>query len=585
MIREQILKDLEKVLEKLEISSANLSLEHPAEASFGDYSTNITLRTKHKDFANPMDFANKIVATWRTLGLPEYLAKIEVVLPGFINLWLKEEFLVSQVSGVLKEKGRFGKQDIGRGKTVVIDYSAPNIAKSFGIGHLRSTNIGQAIYNLYSTLGYKVIGDNHLGDWGTQFGKLIYQIELIIHNSEFKIKDLTIEKLEKLYVDFHRQVEKNPEMEDEARLWFKKLEEGDPEAKRVWQKCVEISLKEFERVYELLGVKIDHAYGESFYQDKVQDVVQEAKRMGLAKESEGALVMTLPGFDVPLMLLKKDEGTTYHTRDLATIKFRMEKWQPDLIVYEVGADQKFHFQHLFAAVVLFGWAKKTRFVHVAHGLIRFPEGKMSTRKGQTIHLEDVLNEAIKKAEKIIKSSATDRGLGVRAKQEVAKAVGIGAVKYSDLKQNPQTDIIFDWERIFNLEGDSGPYLQYTYARCQSVLRKAEVGSGKLDKNNLTSNFKNPASHLSPLTSEETSLLRTIYKFPEIIESAAVSFSPNLLCAFLFDLAQKYNFLYNKLPILKGEEGEREFRLALTAATGQVLKNGLGLLGIETPAKM
>lgn len=585
MIKDQITSDLTKVLAKLGIPVENLTLEHPSEASFGDYSTNIALRTKHKDFANPMDLANKIVATWRTLDFPEYLAKIEVVLPGFINLWLNEGFLVSQVSEVLKEKDGFGKLTIGQGKTVIIDYSGPNIAKPFGIGHLRSTNIGQAIYNLYSALGYKTIGDNHLGDWGTQFGKLIVVIRKWEMGNEKRGQrsgKLDIGALEKLYVDFHKKAETNPEMEDEARSWFKKLEDGDREAKRIWQKCVEISLKEFDRIYDLLGVKIDFAYGESFYQDRVQDVVQEAKRKKLAAESEGALVMPLAGFAVPLMLLKKDEGTTYQTRDLAAIKFRLEKWQPDLIVYEVGADQKFHFQQLFAAVKLLGWAKETEFVHVAHGLIRFSEGKMSTRKGQTIHLEEVLSEAVKKAEKIIKGSSTDRGLGVRAKQEVAKAVGIGAVKYSDLKQNPQTDIIFDWERIFNLEGDSGPYLQYTYARCVSVLVKGKKAREQESKKG----YKCTVLRIpNTVYEEERDILRTLYKFPEIIENAAASFSPNLLCSYLFDLAQKYNLLYNKLPILKGKEGERELRVALTAATGQVLQNGLTLLGIETPERM
>jgi len=577
MIREQILKDLKSVLVKLKIPSEKLILEHPAEVSFGDYSTNIALRISHKDFANPVDFANSIVNTWRATGLPEYLAKIEVVKPGFINLWLKKEFFVSQVEEVLKRKQKYGSSLAGRRKTVVIDYSGPNIAKPFGIGHLRSTNIGQALYNLYQFLGWRTIGDNHLGDWGTQFGKLIVAIrrwDVRGVKGGLRSGKLDIARLEKLYVKFHQEAEKNPELEDEARLWFKKLEGKDAEARKIWQGCVEVSLKEYERIYRLLGVKIDYAFGESFYVEEAAEVIARAKRNKIAVESQGALVIELPKIP-PAMLLKSDEATTYLARDLAAIAYRQKRWQPDLFIYEVGAEQKLYFQQLFAAAKILNHEKRSQFVHIPHGLIRFSEGKMSTRMGKTIHLEDVFSQAIKKAKKIIQSSATDRGLGVRLKEKVAQAVGIGAVKYSDLKQNPQTDIVFDWERIFNLEGDSGPYLQYTYARCRSVLRKAAIKQLSNLAIKQSSNF----------SEEEVAILRTIYKFPELVEEAAENFSPNLVCAYLFDLAQKYNLMYNKLPILKSTKKVREARLALTAATAQVIKNGLTILGIEAIERM
>lgn len=582
MVKEQILKDLKKVLIKLQIPFEQLSLEHPADPAFGDYATNVAMQTHHPDFANPVDWANQIVNTWRLVGLPDYLAKVEVVKPGFINLWLKKEILSTKLTEVLKRKDKYGSSLGGKGKTVVIDYSGPNVAKPFGIGHLRSTNIGQAIYNLYKFTGWRTVGVNHLGDWGTQFGKLIYQIKLKMKNSKLKIKDLTIEKLEKLYVDFHKKAKTNPEMEDQARFWFKKLEDKDPEARKIWQACVDLSLQEFDRVYRLLKVKIDYTLGESFYHRQVKKVIDEAQRKGITAESEGALIIPLTGFETPLMLLKGDEGTTYHARDLAAIKFRLEKWRPALMIYEVGADQKLHFQQLFSAVELLSWAKKTQFVHLAHGLIRWSGGKFSTRKGSTIHLAEVLKEAIRRAEKIISASATGRGLSKKEKEKVAQAAGIGAVKYSDLKQNPKTDIVFDWERIFSLEGDSGPYLQYTYVRCYSVLEKAK------ESNLAITNLGAVAPEIvrsKGREAEEVNLLRTIYRFPEVVEEAAKSFSPNLICNFLFDLAQKYNLFYNKQPILKSAKGVREGRLALTAATAQILKNGLTLLGIEVLERM
>lgn len=581
MIKEQIIKDLEKVLLKLNVSISELALEHPADSSFGDYSTNIALRTSKGEFTSSIDWANHMVNTWRLMGLPDYLAKVEVVKPGFINLWLKNEVFGNEINEVLKKKDKYGFSLEGEGKTVIIDYSGPNIAKSFGVGHLRSTIIGQALYNIYKFSGWKTIGDNHLGDWGTQFGKLIVAIKRWHKGSTV---GLTVEKLEKLYVKFHKEVEKKPEIEDEARAWFKKLEAGDPEAKKIWKACVDISLKEFERVYKILNVKIDYTYGESFYEDKMQAIIGKAKAKKLAVESEGALVIPFSESNMPpAIILKSDGATTYLTRDLATIDYREKRWNPDLYIYEVGADQKLHFKQLFTTAGLLGYGKKSQFVHVAHGLIRWVGGKFSTREGTTIHLEKVLEEAIKKAEKIIKASSTGRGLSESNKKKVATAVGIGAVKYSDLKQNPQTDIIFDWDKIFSLEGDSGPYLQYTYARCQSVAAK--------DKKEI----KLPDTWSATLAPEETALLRTIYKFPETIALAGANFAPNLLCSFLFDLAQKYNLLYNKLSILNPEVNEqqslksanevRERRLALNMATSQILKNGLTLLGVEVLERM
>jgi arginyl-tRNA synthetase len=573
-LSKQIYQAAVAVVGKRKVKLADILLEHPAQPEHGDYATNMALRlfNRQQKYPNPLDLANAMVNAWRTAGLPKEVARIEVVLPGFINLWLSPEYLVSQLSEVLKKKNKFGESKIGRGKTVVIDYSAPNIAKPFGIGHIRSTIIGQALYNLYQFLGWQTIGDNHLGDWGTQFGKLIVALKLW---NRKPLKNLKITDLVKLYVKFHQEAKEKPKLEDEARAWFKKLEDGNREAKKIWQTCVQTSLKEFNRIYQILGVQIDYAYGEAFYEDKMPAIIKEAKRKKLAVLSRGALVVMLDELNIPpAMLLKSDGATTYATRELACIAYRKKRWQPDLYIYEVSCEQRLYFQQTFAVAVKMGYGKEEQFVHIPHGLIQLPSGKMSTRKGNIIYLEEVLEKAIKKAEKIIKSSETSRGLSQKAQAEVAKAVGIGAVKYFDLLHHPTTGYLFDWQKIFVLEGNSAPYLQYTYTRTQSVNRKARgVKPGQL-----LPNLK--------ISDEENALLRLIYRFPEVVLMAAQDFSPNLICNYLFDLAQKYNYFYNRQPILKAKpEKLVQFRLGLNLAVGQILKNGLTLLGIETPSRM
>jgi len=573
MIKDKIKEDLGEVLKKLQIKPDDLELEHPLDPNHGDFSTNIALKIKKKEFPIPFDLADKIIATWRASGLPDYIAKIEVAKPGFINIWLENSFFITQLKEVLEDKEKYGSSTSGKGKTVVIDYSSPNIAKPFGIGHLRSTIIGQAIYNLYEFSGYKVIGVNHLGDWGTQFGKLIVAIK---RWNKGNINDLTFEKLEKLYVRFHSQAEKRPELEDEARSWFKKLENKDQEARKIWKACIDISLKEFDHIYNLLGVKIDYSIGESFYDDKTEEVIVLAKKKKIAKKSQGALIVDLSELNIPpSILLKSDGATTYGTRDLACIAYRKKRWQPDLFLYEVGSDQKLHLKQIFAVAVKLGYGELEQFVHVSHGLIHLEGNKMSTRKGKTIHLEKVLEESIKKASKIVASSKNKKKLPKKQQEEIAKMVGVGAVKYFDLMHHYSSDIVFDWKKIFVLEGNSAPYLQYTFARCQSVIKKEE-------KEII---FPEDIIHLK-LGEEEEILLRTLYRFPEIIEEAKDKFSPNLLCTYLFGLAQKYNAFYNKLSILGADSPDLiEFRLSLTVAVGYIIKNGLSLLGIDTPERM
>jgi len=543
-------------------------LEAPEIEVHGDYSTNVAMVLAKSQAKNPRDLAGELVDKLkRDQELLKIVAKIEMDGPGFINFWLSESTLLDNLQKVVEEKDKYGSSQLGIGKTAIIEYSSPNIAKRFHIGHLRSTIIGQALYNLYKFLGYKIIGDNHIGDWGTQFGTLLYQID----SKGLNPAKLTIDELEDLYINFNSEAKKDEKLWDQARAYFKKLESGDAKTREIWKALVLTSQKEFDRIYGLLMVKIDNSYGESFYEQIWPEVIEEVRKAGLSKKSQGAEIVEFKNLP-PAMLIKSDGATTYFTRDLATIKFRKKEWNPDIIIYEVASDQTLHFRQVFETAKMLGWNDRIHYEHVAHGLIRFLHGKMATRRGETVKLEEVLNEAISRAKKIIDKSETGRGLTSSEKEKVAKSVGIGAVKYFDLTHHPSSDIIFDWEKIFVLEGNSAPYLQYSVARTNSVLQKSgkstqKIGEMKTDK----------------LNSEELSVLRTLPRFSDVIVDSAKNYSPNLLANYLFDLAQKYNNFYNQHRIIGGEN--EEIRIALTAGVGVVLKNGLGILGIETPEKM
>jgi arginyl-tRNA synthetase len=519
-----------KLKKWLEDKKIDTKLEHPSNEKFGDFAIRGEVE----------------------IDLPE-IEKIDKV-AGFSNIWLKKEVLIDEAQNILDGKIDDELKKIGEDKTMVIDYSAPNIAKPFGIGHLRSTNIGQAIYNIYKILGWNCIGDNHLGDWGTQFGKLIVAITKW---NEKPIEEMKIDDLEKLYVKFHEEAEKDDGLNDEAREWFAKLENKDSTASDLWKKCVDISLKEFDRVYSLLGVKIDNTLGESFYTDKMPAVVGEMEKKGILKDSQGAKIIEFDDMP-PAMVTKTNETTTYFTRDMATVKYRLETWKPDLIIYEVGADQVLHFRQVFETAQMLGY--KTKFYHVAHGMIRWKEGKFSTRKGTTIHLEEVIEKAREEAKKIAPENSFEK----------IDAVAIGAIKFNDLNQDPKKDIIFDWDKVMSMEGNSGPYLQYTYARGKSVLNK-------------TKKTLNSKVEILNWNEEEMGLLRYFYQFGEKIVEAADRFSPAVLAEYLLNLARKYNEFYAKNRII-GEK-EEEQRLFLTAVTSKIIKDGLNILGIYTIEKM
>lgn len=610
-IKKELSSQLHAVLEELGVSDSEPKVEYPSDPKHGDYSSNVALVAAKKLKKNPLELAEEIAAKLRVEnGELRVIEKIEVVKPGFINFWISEKSLIASV-----EKQEL--PDLGKGRPVVVEYSSPNIAKPFTIGHLRSTIIGDAIANLLQATGWSVHRDNHIGDWGTQFGKQIYAIKTWGNESEIEKSDRPVKLLVDLYVRFHEEAEKDPTFEDKAREWFKKLEDGDSEARQLWQKCIEWSWKEFSSIYDELGVPSMNArfenngrgYGESFFEDKMSSVIDELKeRHFLTTGKEGAQIVEfsdetkLP----PLMILKKDGATLYSTRDLATDRFRLEKYGRDVtIVNEVGAEQSLYFNQLYQLEEMLGWYKKGQRIHIKHGLYRFKDQKMSTRKGNVIWLEDVLEEAKKRAlflksEKQQKATlltgATEtertpeekRGGTISSKDQFENTaiIGIGALKWNDLKRSSEQDIIFDWDDMLTMQGNSGPYIQYTYARTQSVIARSKATKQSYEDADQSGGLPRASLEALAMTKpEERELLRLLSRFSEVVEESAVRFAPHILCTYLFDTAQAFNVFYQKCPILKVESEQQSFRLLLTQSTGETLKKGLTLLGIESPEKM
>jgi arginyl-tRNA synthetase len=509
---------------------------------------------------------------------------------GFVNFRPDWRKLSRMVFADFFEAGEaYGGWDAGGGGTVVIDYSAPNIAKPFSVGHLRSTVIGQSLSNILSFLGYRVIGDNHIGDWGTQFGKLIAAYKR--WGDEDALGSEPIRELLRLYVRFHEEAEKDPALEEEGRQWFARLERGDPDARKPWLTFRELSLKKFERMYRLLGVQFQSVLGESDYEGMLADVVRDALEKGVAEQQEappeharegtedtggGAeWVVLIPlaehGIETPLLLQKSDGTSLYATRDIATIRYRIETWKPAEVIYVVGGEQQLYFKQLFKAFELLGY--DTPCVHVWFGMVRLPEGRMSTRKGRVVFLEDVLGEAIERAQAIVSERDMDR----EEKENLARIVGIGAVKYADLSQDRTKDVVFDWDKMLALDGNSGPYLQYAYTRALSIIRKSgRRVAGSLEETQPELLEKD----------EETAVIWEIARFPEVVGQAAKDYKPSYIANYLFNLSQVFNRFYVSTPVLGAEsESLVAGRLMLVEMVRRVLWRGLNLLGIECPDRM
>lgn len=494
-------------------------------------------------------------------------ARIEARGP-YINFFCnREKLALLTVGAVLEAKSNYGHQDIGKDKTIVIDFSAPNIAKPFGVGHLRSTVIGHSLYNIYQALGYRCVGINHLGDWGTQFGKLI--VAYLTWGDDAYLEADPIKYLYELYVRFHREAEATPALEEEARAWFKKLEDGDDKARTLWQRFRDLSLTEFKRIYDILGVRFDSYQGESYYNEMLDDTVRQIEDKGLTEISEGALIVNLEDDGMPPCLLRKQDGATlYATRDLCAAIYRQQMYSFEKMLYVVGADQALHFQQVFSVLqkMNYDWAERCH--HIPFGMIRFKEGKMSTRQGTLVFLEDVLDRATELALQIIQ----EKNPGLNNKHDVARVVGIGAVIFGDLSNDRVKNIEFDWDKILDFTGETAPYVQYSHARICSILRKAQNWPAPYDASLLT-------------TDEEQSVVRTLARFSDVIARAAETNKPSVIARFVLDLAAEFNKFYHQCPVLHAEDSIRNARLALIDAVRQVLQNGLTLLGIVAPEEM
>ncbi len=488
----------------------------------------------------------------------------------YVNLFLDQAVVAEQVIGaVLSQGSAYGDSHVGQGRKVPIDLSSPNIAKPFSMGHLRSTVIGNAIANIMEKRGYQPVRINHLGDWGTQFGKLIVAYRL--WGDEEKVKAEPIKELLTLYVRFHDEAKENPSLEDQGREWFKKLEDGDEEAQHLWKWFRDESLKEFMKIYDLMNVSFDSTNGEAFYNDKMDRVVTLLEDKGLLTESDGALVVSLDEFDMPPCLIKKSDGATlYATRDLAAALYRHETYDFAKAVYVVGNEQRLHFQQLYKVLEKMGYEWSRDMHHIPFGMMLKDGKKMSTRKGKVVLLEEVLAQAIADVQKVIE----EKNPSLSNKEEVARQVGVGAVIFHDLKNYRLNDINFSLEEMLTFEGETGPYVQYTHARACSLLRRGSfqpaqtaLAAGALD------------------SKEAWAVITLLNAFPEVIERASESFDPSQIGKYVIDLAQSFNKFYANVRILAEEEDIKASRLQLVAAVVAVLKEGLRLLGLSAPEEM
>lgn len=565
-------KEISKIIAKnIELSEEELYqvIEIPKDTTMGDYAFPCF------KLAKQMHKAPQIIATELKekfdFGDSDIVEKIEVA-GGYLNFYLNKNSVIKEVIEEFSKKGdKFGSSKIGEKKKVVIDYSSPNIAKPFHIGHLRSTVIGASLYKIYEFLGYKCIGVNHLGDWGTQFGKLIEGYKR--WGDEYDIDSNPIEELTKIYIRITNACKEDESILEECRNNFKKLEDGDPYCKNLWEKFRAVSLKEFNRIYDLLGVKFDSYNGEAFYTDKMSEVIEMLDKSGKLVESQGAKIIDLEDKGMaPCMIVKSNGSTTYDTRDLAAILYRARTYDYDKILYVVAYEQNLHFKQIFEVAQLLDMDDKYKknLEHVPFGMVRLKTGKMSTREGNVVKLEEILNESIARAKSIIE----EKNPNLENKDDVAKKVGLGAVIFNDLSNNRIKDEIFDWDLMLNFNGETGPYVQYIYVRTKGILEKAGYIPKYEDLN------------LKNITDESSmNVIKLLYQFGDIVKMAADKNEPSIISRYLIDLAQRFSSFYTENHIIGEQKDIQDARLYLTNMVGTVLKQGLNLLGIEVPNKM
>jgi len=541
-----------------------LQLAPTADPRHGDYQTNAAMVFGKKLKQNPRALAARIV---NNLAINDIAAPAEVAGPGFINFRLSGEFFADRLHRLGSDE-RFGVEPVVKPRTIVIDFSSPNIAKPMHVGHIRTTILGDALAKIARFLGHNVITDNHVGDWGTQFGKVIYGWKRLL--VEDRLGSDPIAELVRIYREADAASKNDPEILEECRRELVKLQQGDPENQRIWQRCVDLSLGEFSKVYDLLGVRFDHQLGESFYNPELPRVVQELQERGVAEMSDGAVVVWDRSLnDDPFIIRKSDGGFGYATTDVATIEYRLNQWHADAVWYVVGAPQQLHFRQLFSLARRLGYAADLQ--HVAFGNILGEDRKlMRTRSGESVPLQSLLAEAIDRAAAIV--AEKNPGLSAEDRLAIGRIVGIGAVKYADLSQHRMTDYIFSWDKMLSLQGNTAPYLQNAYVRCRSIFRK------------LPAPFTPPgALHLQEKA--ELDLAKEILLFPDVVPAILDGFKPNVLANYLYELAAVFHGFYESCPVLSAEPPVRETRLMLCDIFSRLLRAGLGLLGIEVPEKM
>jgi len=563
IIKQAIIKTFPKPL------NIEPKVEYPKSKEHGDYATNIAMQLAKDLGENPRKIAEKLI---KNINEENFIKSVEIAGPGFINIFISDEYLKGEIDFVLEQKENYGKSEIGEGKTILVEYSSPNIAKPLGVHHLITTILGQSLCNLYKYLGFNAISLNYLGDWGTQFGKLITAYKKW-GDKEIIEKD-PIKELLKLYIKFHEEAEKDQLLEDEARREFRIFEEGDTKNKKIWKWFVKVSLIDVQKTYDFLGgIHFDNMDGESFFEDKLAEMLKDGKERGIFVEGkEGSYIVEYEDPNIPPFLVQKKDGATlYSTRDFAALKYRISNWQPLKIIYVVGSAQILHFKQLFTGAKRFPWYHGEA-THVWFGRMSMKDKKLSTRKGNVVLLDEVLKEGVKRAKTIIK----EKSKIVKNINELAKKLGIGAIKYNILSQNRTSNITFDWDIMLSLDGNSAPYLQYSYARAKSIIRKADEEWTESGAKKDTKETKEKIH----------ALIREIPKFSENIMIAAQEYKPNILSNYLFRLAQEFNSFYNAVSVNKAEtEEDKEFRLKLVKATSQILKNGLALLGIDIVEEM
>ena len=546
-----------------------IDIQNSTKKEFGDFQTNFAMMSSKLIGKNPREIANTIIENFEKNDIIE---KLEVAGPGFINIFLKNSFLNEEIKKLENEKYDFSFLNID--KTVIIDYSSPNIAKRMHIGHLRSTIIGDSIKRILNFLGFKTLADNHIGDWGTQFGKLIVAYKNWLDKKAYE--EDPIGELERIYVLFSDKAKKDPALEDEAREELKKLQLGNEDNQKLWKEFIDISLKEYNKVYERLDVNFDYYYGESFYNDMMPSVLEELKKKNIAREDQGALVVFFEDDKLPPAIVQKKDGSfLYTTSDLATMKFRKNELKVDEAVYLTDDRQQNHFKQVFEIGKMLGKPYDYKKTHIVFGIMRFGDQIFSSRSGNTIRLVDLLDEAKKQVKKVIDEK--NPNIPEEEKEKIAETIGSGAIKYFDLSQNRTSDITFTWEKVLNFEGNTGPYLQYTYVRIMSIFRK-------LEEENI--NVENTDIVLDEMAGIERELASELLKFPQAVVKSYENFRPNIIADYLFDTAKLFNSFYNSSSILKEEDKQvMDARILLAKKTAFVLKEGLELLGIKTVNRM